>query len=118
MAASTVEEFIGGLSGWEQETCQALHDFVQESAPDLKASIKWSRPVYELNGKVCYIQAHSNHVSFGLWRGADLSDPQGILEGTGKSMRHVKIEREEEIPRGALSDVLSEAVELDRTDEA
>ncbi len=114
MAASSVEEFIGGLSGWKQETCRALHELMQQSAPDLKASIKWSRPVYELNGLVCYLQAHSEHVSFGFWRGAELPDPEGILEGTGRSMRHVKIESRAEFPHSALRDLLLEALKLDR----
>lgn len=117
MVASTVEEFIGGLSGWKQETCLALHEFVQDAEPNLRVSIKWSRPVYELNGQVCYIQAHSNHVSFGFWRGAELSDPEGVLEGTGNSMRHVKFESGDEIPRSKLGDLLSQALELDRASE-
>jgi hypothetical protein len=31
------------------------------------------------------------HVNVGFFRGAGLDDPAGLLEGTGKRMRHVKL---------------------------
>jgi hypothetical protein len=33
----------------------------------------------------------AGHVTLGLYRGAALDDPSGLLEGAGKSMRHVKV---------------------------
>lgn len=38
-----------------------------------------------------YVDAFTAHVNVGFFRGAALEDPSGLLEGTGKSMRHVKI---------------------------
>jgi hypothetical protein len=38
-----------------------------------------------------YVDAFRDHVNVGFFRGSDLPDPQGILAGTGKFMRHVKI---------------------------
>ncbi|MEQ8424245.1 MAG: DUF1801 domain-containing protein [Cyclobacteriaceae bacterium] len=38
-----------------------------------------------------YVNAFSNHVNVGFFYGADLEDARGILEGSGKRMRHVKI---------------------------
>jgi hypothetical protein len=38
-----------------------------------------------------YVNAFSGHVNVGFFRGADLPDPYGLLEGTGKVMRHVKL---------------------------
>lgn len=39
----------------------------------------------------CYIGAHRDHVNLGFYYGAELSDPKGLLEGTGKRLRHVKV---------------------------
>ena len=41
-----------------------------------------------------YVNAFSVHVNVGFFRGAELSDPSGLLEGTGKFMRHVKLRPE------------------------
>ena len=38
-----------------------------------------------------YILPHKSWVNLGFFRGSILSDPNGLLEGTGKNMRHVKI---------------------------
>jgi hypothetical protein len=38
-----------------------------------------------------YILPHTSWVNLGFYKGADLPDPEGLLEGTGKKMRHIKI---------------------------
>src|SRR5437763_16561032 len=38
-----------------------------------------------------YVNAFKAHVNVGFFRGAEIDDPKGLLEGTGKFMRHVKI---------------------------
>ncbi|MBV6645545.1 MAG: hypothetical protein KI790_08860 [Cyclobacteriaceae bacterium] len=38
-----------------------------------------------------YVNVFSAHVNVGFFYGADLADENGILEGNGKRMRHVKL---------------------------
>ena len=38
-----------------------------------------------------YVNAFKAHVNVGFFRGAEIADPAGLLQGTGKFMRHVKI---------------------------
>lgn len=38
-----------------------------------------------------YILPYKSWVNLGFYQGVDLADPDGLLEGTGKKMRHVKI---------------------------
>ena len=38
-----------------------------------------------------YVNAFTAHVNVGFFLGAWLDDPAGLLEGTGKRMRHVKL---------------------------
>lgn len=38
-----------------------------------------------------YVGAFKAHVNVGFFHGAALRDPAGLLEGTGKRMRHVKL---------------------------
>jgi len=38
-----------------------------------------------------YVNAFKAHVNVGFFRGAEIADPEGLLEGTGKLMRHVKL---------------------------
>jgi hypothetical protein len=38
-----------------------------------------------------YVDAFTAHVNVGFFQGASLRDPAGLLEGSGKCMRHVKL---------------------------
>jgi len=38
-----------------------------------------------------YVNAFKSHVNVGFFNGASLEDPAGVLEGSGKRMRHVKL---------------------------
>ena len=38
-----------------------------------------------------YVNAFTNHMNVGFFRGAELPDAAGLLQGTGKLMRHVKV---------------------------
>ena len=38
-----------------------------------------------------YVNAFTAHVNVGFFHGATLPDPAGLLEGSGKYMRHVKL---------------------------
>lgn len=38
-----------------------------------------------------YLAPHRDRVNFGFYHGATLADPAGLLEGTGKALRHVKV---------------------------
>ena len=49
-----------------------------------------------------YVDAFTSHVNVGFFRGAELADPAGLLVGTGKNMRHVKIRPDGELEAEAL----------------
>ena len=38
-----------------------------------------------------YVNIFTSYVNVGFFQGASLADPAGLLEGTGKFMRHVKL---------------------------
>lgn len=114
MKATTVEEYIGSLEGWQAQVVAEVRSLVCQAAPGAKESIKWAQPVYEDNGPFCYIKAFKNSVNFGFWRGVDLSDPSGLLQGSGEKMRHVRLTGVDEIQRELLQDCVREAVALNR----
>ena len=67
---------------------------------------------YEKNGFICAIVIHSDHVNLEFAHGNELEDPEGILEGTGKKLRHVKIYDINEVNSGKLKNLILEAVNL------
>ncbi|MEJ2010699.1 MAG: DUF1801 domain-containing protein [Anaerolineales bacterium] len=112
MREKTVDAYILSLDPWQAEIARKLRAIVKAAAPEASESIKWAQPVYELNGPFAYFKAFKNTVNFGFWRGADLEDPQGLLEGSGEKMRHVKLGKVEEVDRELLTGFVRQAVEL------
>lgn len=56
-----------------------------------------------------YVNAFKAHVNVGFFRGAEIADPEGLLEGTGKFMRHVKLRPESDISPTALMKLIESA---------
>ena len=56
-----------------------------------------------------YVSAFKAHVNVGFFRGAELADPEGLLEGTGKFMRHVKLRPGSKVSAAALRKLIDTA---------
>ena len=56
-----------------------------------------------------YVNVFRAHVNVGFFHGAALEDPAGLLEGTGKRMRHVKLRWGETVDDAALAQLIAAA---------
>jgi hypothetical protein len=66
---------------------------------------------YLVSGRdVCGIYPSSDHVNLSFWQGSALSDRKGLLEGTGKGMRHIKIFKVEDVGEEIIKAYVREAV--------
>lgn len=94
---------------------QALRAFVRRQVPGVTESINpWGIPTFGYHGEMAYFMVHAAHVTFGFHRGAALPDPQDLLEGTGKSMRHVKIRTLKDLARAGMRELVKAAARLNR----
>ena len=56
-----------------------------------------------------YVNVFKAHVNVGFFRGAEIADPDGMLEGNGKFMRHVKLRPEHDVDATALRKLIKTA---------
>ena len=56
-----------------------------------------------------YVNVFRAHVNVGFFTGADLPDPNGMLQGSGRRMRHAKVRPDEEPDVAALSALVDAA---------
>ena len=54
------------------------------------------------NAAFGYVNAFTAHVNVGFFRGAEIADPEQLLEGNGRFMRHVKLGPGRDVDAGAL----------------
>ena len=60
-------------------------------------------------GLVFSITPQADHVTLGFSNGATLSDPTGLLEGSGRTHKHVKLRTKADLDRASLDRLLKEA---------
>ena len=58
-----------------------------------------------------YVNVFTSHVNVGFFQGSELRDPQGLLQGTGKFMRHVKLQPGAPTNAAALRKLIEAAYE-------
>ncbi len=82
---------------------QHWFDVIRDCGDDVRELLHDGHPIACV-GKAAfaYVNAFKAHVNVGFFRGAELADPVGLLEGTGKYMRHVKLRPNNNIDRMAL----------------
>ena len=56
----------------------------------------------QLRDGIFHIAVYSNHVNLGFNDGASLDDPKGILQGSGKVIRHITMKASEDLERPEL----------------
>ena len=108
--AGTFNDFIRGLDPEDKAIIKHLRELVDKAAPQAEISMKWNRPWWTQNGFLCYIAIAGEHINFGFSRGAELNDTNGLLEGTGKGMRHIKVRSEGEIRDRAFTALIRQEI--------
>jgi hypothetical protein len=56
-----------------------------------------------------YVNVFTSHVNVGFFHGASLADPAGLLQGSGKSMRHVKLRQASDVNSADLVRLINAA---------
>jgi hypothetical protein len=113
---------IGYLAAYDPHISNltlALRELVLEEAPEAIESIVKSYAVaigFSFTGKplkdgFCHVVTYATHVNLGFNRGAQLADPNRILAGKGKSIRHVTIKNQHDLDNPALRRYIRAAIE-------
>ena len=95
-----------------RDVFRALHALTREVMPDAQEQVDLPDRVLafgfgppggvRMRGLAVGLIPHGAHVNVQLADGALLDDPTGIVEGTGKRIRHVKCRSVEDVARPAL----------------
>lgn len=112
-----IEEFLSTYSEEIRSFAQALRSHLKEE----------TRPAFELVGKAaqsfnigygfttkawdcfCAIIVYRKHINISFPSGASLSDPEGLLHGTGSRVRHLKVKTMADLRTKAVSKLLGDA---------
>ena len=113
----TPAEFIASRSTPVQPVCHRLRELVLEVFGDQQEIVfeGWGNLSYGTGESqadrdlFCYIAPYSKHVNLGFYRGALLPDPEALLTGSGKLLRHIPISTVELITVDPVRELLRAA---------
>ncbi len=110
------EEILTNASPAAQELAKRTRALIKEIMPDV-VEVPWPKQKYagygvgpkKMSEHFCYIGVFKNHINLGFNYGAELPDPESLLEGTGALFRHIKITKQEQLEQAAFYQLLGAA---------
>ena len=92
---------------------EALRAVVKKAVPEAKESIKWGMPYYEMKKGFAALYASPTYAAIQVMAPPDkLDDPDGLLEGKGATMRHLKVRSAADLHEQSLTRWLKTAAAL------
>jgi hypothetical protein len=85
------------------------HETVFQVYRNNVVSILYSTTEKRMKDNICLIVVYRDHVNLLFPRGVDLKDPRGLLEGSGKAMRHVKMLSTSDVERPGVRALIRQA---------
>ena len=113
----TFDDVIRGSSGEVKELAQLTHDLIADIYPDVFV-VPWPRQKIvgygvgpkKMSEHFAYIGLFAKHINLGFNYGADLPDPEKLLEGSGKKFRKVSIRAKEELGQAGVRKLIEAAI--------
>lgn len=105
-----VEEWFDTRPGKLGSIARKWFDVMRSQGDDVRELLHDHHPTACV-GEVAfgYVNAYSSHVNVGFFRGTEIDDPAGLLEGTGKYMRHVKLLPDRDVDVAGLETLIRSA---------
>jgi hypothetical protein len=104
------DEYLKDQSRRNQAIIRGLRRLVKRVEPGLNEAVKWGNGCWiGSNGPVAYVYSAPDYVQFGFFRGSSLKDPEGLLEGKGRYVRHTKVREPSGVDEEALAALLRQA---------
>jgi hypothetical protein len=108
-----LEAILAKLPKDQRAIADALRTAIRSEAPALTEDVKWGSPMWSGRKLVLSLMIFDRHINLGFWRGAELAERHPLIEGTGKSIRHIKVHAASDAKLASVHAAIRDAVRLD-----
>jgi hypothetical protein len=113
----TFDDILATVTPQLRSVCKALRSLIASSHSRF-VEVVWPKQKIASFGvgpkkkteHYAYIGVQGSHVNLGFYHGTSLSDPAGLLEGTGKELRHLKLRNVSEVKNPSIVALIREAI--------
>jgi hypothetical protein len=110
MATQSIQSLVDDirlLSETNHEIVEAVRALVKKTFKSASEEVKYRGILFSSGVQFCGVFAYKEHVSVEFGSGAKINDDTGLLEGSGKSRRHLKLKSVAELNGKKLAEYLS-----------
>jgi hypothetical protein len=112
----TIKDIFDKASPTSLTLIKAAHEYILELDPEAvivpragEKSLSYGFGAKKMSDAYCYLIPFKEHVNFGFFHGTSI-DADGILEGTGVNLRHIKIKTLADLKNPKLKKLLKAAI--------
>jgi len=98
-----VTDYIAQAPDGQIELLESLRALVHESVNGTTEAIKWGFPVFGKIKDFAYLRHSKKHVTLGFYNIDKIDDPDNLLEGSGNTLRHIKVKSTADIDEKLLT---------------
>lgn len=116
-AQATFDELLASVDSDLAAIARRLREIILEVDPSAVETVRLGDNAAtfgvgprKMTDGYAYIMPQRGYVNLGFYQGAALADPDGLLEGTGKGLRHVKVRSLAEAARPGVRDLVAAAL--------
>ncbi|QSB14251.1 DUF1801 domain-containing protein [Natronosporangium hydrolyticum] len=119
MKPTSVTEYLDALDDPLRQVGHRAREIIEAALPDATGVLYHGHPVWGLGDNpgqrpVCLLKAYRSDVTFGLWRGQDVNDPDGRLKPGARRMASVKLTGLTDIDAPRITTWLHQALALEQ----
>jgi hypothetical protein len=105
-----IEAWMRNHSGELGAIAQRWFEAMRECGTDVRELLHDGHPTACVgDAAFAYVNVFKDHVNVGFFRGAEIADPERLLEGTGRFMRHVKLRPDRDVVATVLMKLIDTA---------
>lgn len=116
----SIETFLQHTSPHLHDIVIELRNIIASVAPDAAEVVRWGGLSYFHEGRggivsagICQIGIHEDYIRLDFIHGAFLPDPHGLLHGTQKVKRFIRIESYEAAPWESIKELITASAKFD-----
>lgn len=105
---TAVEEYIEKQKSPVREICETLRNIILKTFPGIKEEMRYGTPMYD---EKYYILGLKDSVNLGFTISGLSKEEIALFEGTGKTMKHIKVRSVEDIDEARIIELLKLVME-------
>lgn len=113
-----IKSWLDKLPNKKRSVALKIRGIFLDADPEIKEEVKWGNITFSKSrNHIGWILNYTttDYLNLGFFKGAKLSDPKKLLEGTGKGIRHQKIRKENDIDKKQITKWIKEAENLSKS---